>query len=221
MIGARSTGPTAALAGVSSGVQAHGIWSGRRQGFVRFAGEAETAIMYTAAALANELKKLAARNVYHSLALAGRDVLGNLEFLTAALPVAGVTLPIMVDCDGQRPEAIAPLQRYLAMVQVTTDCAGPAGTEDRVIETLAAAKAGGCQHALVIAPAEQASDAVILRAVERAREASSATSIIIHPPPGAEKDVLDARWGTLTERAVGLHPDVRLVLRLPGPAGMR
>ena len=41
----------AALAGVPAGVQAQGVWAGRRQLFVRFAGEAETATMYTAAAL--------------------------------------------------------------------------------------------------------------------------------------------------------------------------
>ena len=37
----------AALAGVPAGVQAQGVWAGRRQLFVRFAGEAETATMYT------------------------------------------------------------------------------------------------------------------------------------------------------------------------------
>jgi hypothetical protein len=46
----------AALAGVPSGVQTQGPWAGRRQLFVRFANEAETATMYTATALANALK---------------------------------------------------------------------------------------------------------------------------------------------------------------------
>ena len=42
------TTPTfAALAGVPAGIQAQGLWMGRRQLFVRFAGEAETATMYT------------------------------------------------------------------------------------------------------------------------------------------------------------------------------
>ena len=44
----RSTGPTAAIAGITPGVQGQGIWTGRRQLFVRFAGEAETAVLYTA-----------------------------------------------------------------------------------------------------------------------------------------------------------------------------
>ena len=40
---AQVAGPTAALAGVPAGLQAQGVWSGRRQIFVRFAAEAETA----------------------------------------------------------------------------------------------------------------------------------------------------------------------------------
>ena len=34
--------PTAALAGVPAGLQAQGVWAGRRQLFIRFAAEAET-----------------------------------------------------------------------------------------------------------------------------------------------------------------------------------
>ena len=40
---AQVAGPTAALAGVPAGLQAQGVWVGRRQLFVRFAAEAETA----------------------------------------------------------------------------------------------------------------------------------------------------------------------------------
>ena len=49
-------GPTAALAGIPAGLQAQGVWAGRRQLFVRFAAEAETATMYTADALASEIR---------------------------------------------------------------------------------------------------------------------------------------------------------------------
>ena len=49
---------TAALAGVPSGIQAQGVWQGRRQLFVRFAGEAETATMYRADALAREIDRI-------------------------------------------------------------------------------------------------------------------------------------------------------------------
>ena len=48
---------TAALAGVPSGIQSQGVWQGRRQLFVRFAGEAETATMYRADALAQFRKR--------------------------------------------------------------------------------------------------------------------------------------------------------------------
>ncbi len=44
----------AALSGIPAGVQAQGVWRGRRQRFVRFAGEAETATMYSAGAAACE-----------------------------------------------------------------------------------------------------------------------------------------------------------------------
>jgi ABC-type nitrate/sulfonate/bicarbonate transport system permease component len=36
---ARRSGATAALSGITSGVQSYGVWSGYRQLFVRFAGE--------------------------------------------------------------------------------------------------------------------------------------------------------------------------------------
>ena len=39
---AQVAGPTAALAGVPAGLQAQGVWSGRRQIFVRFAAAALT-----------------------------------------------------------------------------------------------------------------------------------------------------------------------------------
>src|SRR5690348_17679755 len=66
-------GPTAALAGIPAGLQAQGVWSGRRQIFVRFAAEAETATMYTADALANELRRSTSRSAYHSISISGRD----------------------------------------------------------------------------------------------------------------------------------------------------
>ena len=66
---------TAALAGIPAGIQATGPWIGRRQLFVKFAEEAETATMYTADALRGELTRLAGRSRYHSIAVAGRDPL--------------------------------------------------------------------------------------------------------------------------------------------------
>ena len=58
-------GPTAALAGIPAGLQAQGIWAGRRQLFIRFAAEAETATMYTADALANEFKRSTSLSSFH------------------------------------------------------------------------------------------------------------------------------------------------------------
>ena len=68
---------TAALAGVPSGIQSQGVWQGRRQLFVRFAGEAETATMYRADALAREIDRILTRSTYHSIAISGRDALGK------------------------------------------------------------------------------------------------------------------------------------------------
>ena len=67
----RAMGPAAALVGVLPTVQPQGVWTGRRQLVVRFAGEAETAVMYSAAALAEEMRRLAGRATFHSIALSG------------------------------------------------------------------------------------------------------------------------------------------------------
>ena len=76
----REAGPTAALAGVPAGVQSQGVWIGRRQLFVRFAGEAETASMYTAEALARELKRMSGRAVFHSISISGSAPFGSRSF---------------------------------------------------------------------------------------------------------------------------------------------
>ena len=216
-----TVGPTAALAGVPSGVQSQGPWAGRRQLFVRFAGEAETATMYTAAALAGELRKLSTRSIYHSVAVGGRDALGNVEFLAAAFEQWAPTMPVMLDLDGQRPEALRVLDGHFALAQVTVDPGGPAGNFERAMETLAMAASMGREHALVLVPGDDASDGQLLRAIERAHAASGGTIIVVHPPPGGEPSVLDRRWGTLLEQAMRVHADMRLLARVPPPVGMR
>ena len=75
----------AALAGVPIGIQRQGVWAGRRQLFIRFAGPAETATMYTADALSREVARGLSRSPLHSVCISGRDALGNAEFLEAAL----------------------------------------------------------------------------------------------------------------------------------------
>src|SRR4029077_13406782 len=81
-------GPTAALAGIPAGLQAQGVWAGRRQLFIRFAAEAETATMYTAEALASEIRRSTSRSAFHSISIPGRDPLANVEYLSAAFAKA-------------------------------------------------------------------------------------------------------------------------------------
>lgn len=214
-------GPSAALAGVPGGIQGQGIWVGRRQLFVRFAAEAETAVMYTADALAKELKRCAERSVFHSIALAGRDVLGNVEFLDVAFSAVEARLPVMLDTDGQRPEAVPALRKHLSMVQVVLDPAGSEALTRRGMETLEAAASMDCDHALVLSPGSDLGDSRLLRIVEQAQQASSGTMIVIHPAPGSDPTTLDRRWAGILEQALAVHGDVRLLPRVPPPAGLR
>jgi len=217
---AQVAGPTAALAGIPAGVQSQGIWSGRRQIFIRFAAEAETATMYTAEALANEIKRSVGRSAFHSISVSGRDPLANVDYLCATFDKSPAPLPVMLDTDGQRPDAIAPLRKYAAMVQVTFE--GPAldAMVERGVETLRAAVDAGLQHGVVLCPNEQTSDAQLLRIVEQAHAVSGGTAIVVHPASGMPVD-RDRRWMVLLERAAAMHSDVRLALRLPPPTGMR
>lgn len=214
-------GPAAALAGVPLGVQPSGVWAGRRQLFVRFAAEAETATLYTASGLAGELKRLSATPGVHSISASGSDVLANADYLAAVFSKWTPTLPVMVDTDGQRPEALGVLGAYVTLVQVTVTFGGSEALVDRALETIAVAARERHDHALVLAPREETSDGQLLRIVEQASSVSSGTMIVIHPCPAAEPGSLDRRWSTLLDQAAALHGDVRLVLRIPPPAGLR
>jgi organic radical activating enzyme len=212
----------AALAGVPAGVQAQGVWAGRRQLFVRFAGEAETATMYTAAALVRELERQLPRSTFHSICIGGRDPLANLAFLLAALETARPPIPVMLDTDGQRPEALALLAPHLELAQVTVEFVGPDTTIAHAIETIFAAAGTACAHALVLCPRDDTSDTLVLRTIERAHEASVATEMVIHPPlPSGDQPMLDRRWAMLLDQATAMHSNTRLVLRIPPPAGLR
>jgi organic radical activating enzyme len=215
-----ATVPTAALAGVPAGLQSQGVWAGRRQLFIRFAAEAETATMYTADALANELRRSTARSVYHSISISGRDPLANVEYLCAAFEKVSTALPVMLDTDGQRPAEIAELKDFVTLAQITLDGPIVDAQNDRALESVKTAAVSGLQHALVICVDERTTDSHMLRIVERAHAASESTAIIVHPSAGAPVD-RDRRWITLLERAAALHGDVRLALRLPPPTGMR
>jgi organic radical activating enzyme len=217
---AQTAGPTAALAGVPTGLQAQGVWVGRRQLFVRFAAEAETATMYTAQAIAQELKRAATRSAFHSISIGGRDPLANLDFLQAAFDASKPPLPVMLDVDGQRPESIEPIAKHLALVQITLEGAQMEPPAERAMVALKTSASEGVDHALVLAPGEQASDGQMLRIVEQAHAASDKTVVVIHPPYNTPMD-RDRRWVTLLERSAALHPDVRISLRLPPPTGTR
>jgi organic radical activating enzyme len=218
----RVAGPTAALAGIPAGLQAQGPWAGRRQLFVRFAGEAETATMYTADALANEIERATTRSRFHSVSVGGRDPLGNMEYLTAALNAKEVKVPVMVDCDGQRPEEVKSLAKVVQLLQVSMEGSllGADAPLANAIETMREAAKMGAQHSIVVVADERTSDAVVLRIVEHAHEASDKTMIVVHPATGTPVD-RDRRWTMLLERAMALHGDVQLSLRLPPPTGMR
>ncbi len=211
----------AALAGIPIGIQRHGVWAGRRQMLIRFAGPAETATMYTSEALAREVTRGLSRSPVHSICISGRDALGNVEFLEAALQALATKTPVIADTDGQRPEAIAVLHPYVQLVQVSLEAPSPEATVERAMETIRTAARVGCEHAVVIAGTDEASDADYLQIVEKAHSASDAVRIVIHPGPATERGALDRRWSVLVEHAMGHHPDVRVALRLNGPATMR
>jgi hypothetical protein len=218
----RVAGPTAALAGIPAGLQAQGVWEGRRQLFIRFAGEAETATMYTADALANEIERAMSRSKFHSIAVGGRDPLSNVEYLHQAFHAKPVPVPIMLDCDGQRPQDVAGLEKFIKLIEVTLEGSfltadGQVGNAIATIKEAARIKS---RHSLVIIADERTSDSVVLRVVEQVNAASSETTVVIHPATGTPVD-RDRRWTMLLERTMAIHGDVRLALRLPPPTGMR
>lgn len=213
-------GPTAALAGIPAGLQAQGVWAGRRQLFVRFAAEAETATMYTADALASELRRGTSRSIFHSISISGRDPLSNVEYICAAFDKVSTNLPVMLDTDGQRPAEIAELRKFLKLAQVTLEGPTLEMQSERAIESLRVCADAEIAHALVVSVDAGTTDAQVLRVVERAHGTSAATVVVVHPSAGAPVD-RDRRWTTLFERLAALHGDVRLALRLPPPTGMR
>jgi len=217
---AKTAGPTAALAGVPTGLQAQGVWVGRRQLFVRFAAEAETATMYTAQAIAQELQRGAKRSTFHSISVGGRDPLSNVDFLLASFEAGPLPLPVLLDVDGQRPEEIAQIAKHLSVVQVTLEGTAIDALAERALDSLRVAKDKGIEHAIVLAPGDQSSDGQLLRVVEQTHAASEKPVVVIPPPYNTPID-RDRRWVTLMERSAALHADVRLALRLPPPTGTR
>lgn len=212
----------AALSGVPAGVQSLGPWAGRRQLFIRFAGEAETATMYMAHALIREMERQFSRSQFHSVVIGGRDPLGNVPFLLAALQASKPKVPVMLDTDGQRPEALGELLPFLALTQVTVEFTGTEASLDHALMTIRTAAKAGCAHALVLVAREDTPDSAMLRLIEEVHRESASTQVVIHPfPTGEVPPVLDRRWATLLEQAVTMHADVKIGLRLPPPTGLR
>jgi organic radical activating enzyme len=209
----------APLAGIPAGIRATGPWTGRRQLFVKFARVAETATMYTAEALRTEIGRLAQRSVYHSLAISGGDPLAEAEFLAAVFD-GGAPLAVMLDHDGQRPDALDRIVGALALVQVTLTGGEEVAALERAMATLSRAAQKHVAHALVLTPEADASDGQLLRIVEQSKAASGETSVVLHPAP----DTLaggSRRWINWLERAAAVHGDVRILSQLPGPTGVR
>lgn len=217
-----STVAAAALAGVPAGVQSLGPWAGRRQLFVRFAGEAETATMYIATALVRELARQQSRSKFHSIVIGGRDALGNVPFLQQTLAQSKPAIPVMLDTDGQRPTELAALLPYLALVQVTVELGGGDASLDRAVATVGVAASAGCAHALAIIAHDDTPDSQILRLVQEVSTVSALTQVVIHPFQAADTmNALDRRWATVLELATATHADSRLGLRIPPPTGLR
>ncbi len=214
-------GPGAALVGVLPAMQGMGVWMGRRQLFIRFAGEAETAVMYSAAALAEELRRLSARANFHSIALNGRDPLGNVECLQAALADANLPLPVLAESDGQRPEEVRALAPRLKMLQLCSDGTAGASMLGRFYATMGVAVECGLEHSLILEPGDQTTDAQLLRLIEQSHAVSEKVAMIIHPEEPQSGGPLDLRWSQLLAQAAELHDDVRILRRLLPPGEMR
>lgn len=217
----RSTGPTAAIAGITPGVQGQGVWTGRRQLFVRFAGEAETAVLYTAEMLAKQVDRAVANTALHSVALAGRDPLASSALITETFSRGAPALPVMLDCDGQRPEDVAAVVGALAMLQVTFEFGDAPAVAERALASLRHAASAGKEHALVLAPRDATSDGQVLRIVEQAHAAVPGVHLVLHPSPAGEKTPLDRRYAMLVDQAMAIHRDLTLLMRIPSPVGVR
>ena len=146
-----------------------------------------------------------------------------MPFLLAALGATQrVTIPVMHDTDGQRPDTLGDLVAHLALVQVVIEFTGPDAAIAHAVRTVQVAAAAKCAHSLVLCPKDDTSDAQLLRIVEQIHATSQSAQLVIHPMMTAgDTPVLDRRWSTLLEQAVVMHDDCRIAMRIPPPAGLR
>jgi hypothetical protein len=217
----RSAGLAAALSGVTVGIQASGPWLGRRQVFVQFADEAETATLYSIEGLTGELKRILHRSSFHSICVCGRDVLGNVEYVRELLHGWTPGLPVLLDTDGQRPESVARAHPLPGLFQVSCDFSGPDTVLERGIRSLGEASRLWKETALVLLPRKETSDGQLLRVVEMAHVVSTGAAVVVHPYIVAGVATLDRRWAGLLEQLQLIHNDVRIMLRIPPLSTMR
>jgi hypothetical protein len=146
----------------------------------------------------------------------GRDALAEEEFLVAAFSQTG-PLPVMIDHDGQRPQALERLLHAIALVQVSLDGSEGAAAIEQVCATISLAARKQVAHAVAIVPHETLSDAPLLRIVEQVHEASGDAQIVVHPVVDREVE-RDRRWVLWLQQAMAVHADVRILPRWPATA---
>lgn len=217
----RTSGPATAIAGIVPGVQAQGVWTGRRQLFVRFAAEAETAVLYSSEMLARQIARVVEHSPLHSVSFSGRDPLANADLIADVLDRWHSSIPVMLDCDGQRPDAIPRIADGITMIQVTFTFDDIPASAERAVATLAGEAQAKREHAAVLMPREGTSDGQILRFVEQTHAAAPGTKIVVHPVLGADHAAFDRRYAMLLEQAMTIHSDTVLLMRLPAPLGAR
>ncbi len=217
----RVTGPTAAIAWIRSGVQGQGIYTGYRQLIVRFAGEAETATLYNGSMLLRNVERALSQSAVHSVAMGGHDPLASAALFAEAFEGDTPGVPVVVDCDGQRPDAIPMLARSITLVQVALAGSESTAATDRALETLAVAEREGIGAALAVVMTDRTTDAQVLRLLEQANGIAPGTKIVIHVSSPSEPAPPDARYAALMEEAASISRDVRLLARLPVPLGLR
>jgi hypothetical protein len=127
----------------------------------------------------------------------------------------------VLDGDGQRPDALGEVLAGISTLQVTFDFPDAPAAAERARASLERAAAAGKEHALVITPRDGTSDGQILRLVEQTHATVPGTKIVVHPAPGTDRAPLDRRYAMLLEQATAIHRDTELVMRIPGPVGMR
>ncbi len=213
----RVTGPTAAIAWIRVAVQAQGVHTGRRQLVVRFAAEAETATLYNGSMLHRNIERALTASVVHSISIAGHDPLASALLLAEALEGNDPLAPVVIDCDGQRPDSVATVARSVALIQVALTATETAAVTDNAMETLRLAEQGGTGAALAVVMTDRTTDAQVLRVIEQATSAAPGTKIVVHLAPAAASAAPVARYAALMEEAAAISSDVRLLARLPAP----